>query len=279
MENCKQCGKGLTSRHQTKYCSRACMHEYLGRKRKEASEAKRRRVCRVCGKEFIMHHPSGKANRGEVKEGQFCSRACRGKWRSGLSMPKVGGYKVGEIRQIFIKTCSVCGSLFVARWANRLPLCSSECRNIDSKNKYYENRGAILKQIRDAYEPKVRKQTCSQCGDSFIGHDRNVYCSDICRQKAKQGRKAKRRAEKVGVYYEYVNPIKVFKRDGWRCQLCKKKLSPKHRGTIRDDAPELDHIIPWAQGGEHSYRNTQCACRKCNQEKGAREFGQLRLFS
>lgn len=71
---------------------------------------------------------------------------------------------------------------------------------------------------------------------------------------------------------------KVFQRDGWRCQLCGKKLNPKHRGTYKDDAPELDHIIPWAAGGEHSYRNTQLACRKCNEEKGSEEMGQLRLF-
>jgi 5-methylcytosine-specific restriction endonuclease McrA len=31
-------------------------------------------------------------------------------------------------------------------------------------------------------------------------------------------------------------------------------------------------------GGEHSYLNTQCACRQCNQEKGNRGGGQLRLF-
>jgi len=31
----------------------------------------------MCGKEFIMHHPSGKANKGEVNEGRFCSRKCR----------------------------------------------------------------------------------------------------------------------------------------------------------------------------------------------------------
>ena len=30
---------------------------------------------------------------------------------------------------------------------------------------------------------------------------------------------------------------------------------------------ELNNL-PWAQGGEHSYNNTQLACRKCNVEKG-----------
>ena len=72
--------------------------------------------------------------------------------------------------------------------------------------------------------------------------------------------------------------VKVFKRDGWKCQLCGKKLKPKDRGKFIDNAPELDHIIPWAKGGEHSYRNTQCTCRKCNGDKNDKELGQLRMF-
>ena len=276
---CAHCGKPLTKRWQDKYCSRDCMWEYQRNARAEAKVKRWTRVCEQCGKEFVMHAASGKANRGEVKEGRFCSRKCRGKWVSSLSGIRVGKYKVGETRPIFIKTCVVCGALFTARWDRRLPLCSQECRNTDSKNKYYENREVILKQMREEYEPKPKtERLCIQCGNPFFGRNRDVHCSDICRQKTKRGMEAKRRAKKAGVYYEPVDPLKVFKRDGWRCQLCGKKLKPKHRGTIRDDAPELDHIIPWAQGGEHSYRNTQCACRKCNQEKGARELGQLRLF-
>jgi predicted nucleic acid-binding Zn ribbon protein len=181
------------------------------------------------------------------------------------------------IKEKAYRICIVCGSTYEVK--GKSLVCSVKCRNIDSMNKYRANRDVILSKLREEYEPKPKtERICAQCGNLFMGHDKDVYCSDTCRQRVKQGRKAKRRAEKLGVHYEPVSPLKVFKRDGWRCQLCGKKLNPKHRGTIRDDAPELDHIIPWAQGGEHSYRNTQCACRKCNQGKGARELGQLRLF-
>jgi 5-methylcytosine-specific restriction endonuclease McrA len=33
-----------------------------------------------------------------------------------------------------------------------------------------------------------------------------------------------------------------------------------------------------AAGGAHTYRNVQCACHSCNQAKGAKVVGQLRLF-
>jgi 5-methylcytosine-specific restriction endonuclease McrA len=47
---------------------------------------------------------------------------------------------------------------------------------------------------------------------------------------------------------------------------------------MRDDAPELDHIVPLACGGAHTYQNTQCTCRECNGRKGATILGQLRLL-
>lgn len=175
------------------------------------------------------------------------------------------------------RACIICGNVFEVK--GKAFVCGDECRKTDGRNKYYESREAILKKRRDEYDPKPKtERICKQCGTVFMGHCEDVNCSDVCKRKEKQQRKAKRRAEKAGVYYEPVNPIKVFKRDGWRCQLCKKRLSPKHRGMMRDDAPELDHIIPWAQGGEHSYQNTQCACRKCNEDKGAAKRGQLRMF-
>ena len=77
---------------------------------------------------------------------------------------------------------------------------------------------------------------------------------------------------------ERVDPYVVFRRDKWRCQLCKGKAPEAKRGTYDDDAPELDHIITLSEGGEHSYRNTQCACRKCNGEKSGRSMGQLLLL-
>jgi 5-methylcytosine-specific restriction endonuclease McrA len=163
--------------------------------------------------------------------------------------------------------CATCGSIFTAK----NPL-KKYCSNACSVQAYQQ-----------AKTPHRQKpMTCKQCGHTFVPRyrdKRRAFCSDLCLTRYNRPqKKARKRAKENGVYYEYVNPLKVFKRDGWRCQLCGRKLKPKDRGTLKDAAPELDHIIPWASGGEHSYRNTQCACRKCNSEKGARELGQLRLF-
>jgi len=129
---------------------------------------------------------------------------------------------------------------------------------------------------------------CIDCKKEFISLGYLGKRCPICIKKAiKKAREKhdrahrrchKKRAERLGVYYEPVDPIKVFIRDGFRCQLCGKKLIREDRGTRKDIAPELDHIITWAEGGEHSYKNTQCACRKCNRIKRVNSKGQLRIF-
>jgi 5-methylcytosine-specific restriction endonuclease McrA len=78
---------------------------------------------------------------------------------------------------------------------------------------------------------------------------------------------------------ERFDPIAVFERDRWHCHLCGCRTPQRLRGTFEANAPELDHIIPLAAGGEHSRRNTACACRRCNIAKADRPMGQLRLIA
>jgi 5-methylcytosine-specific restriction endonuclease McrA len=86
-----------------------------------------------------------------------------------------------------------------------------------------------------------------------------------------------RKARERGARTEVVNPYTVFLRDGWRCQLCGCRTPGTLRGTYKPNAPELDHIVPLALGGDHTYANTQCACRQCNISKGASVRGQFKL--
>ena len=126
---------------------------------------------------------------------------------------------------------------------------------------------------------------CKVCGGTFksktFGRPEG-FCSAACRavrdKVLRRMSKASRRARLRGVKVESVDPFKVFRRDKWRCQLCDIKTPEALRGTHEDAAPELDHIVTLADGGEHSYRNTQCACRKCNREKSSKSLGQTLLF-
>jgi 5-methylcytosine-specific restriction endonuclease McrA len=262
---CPECGKEFTGRKR-KYCSRDCMWEYQRKERKEKSEAKRRRICKWCGKEFIMSWYSGKGGRGETKEGQFCSRKCRGLYRQ--SLPK----KNPKRCLVYFKKCVVCGKQFTTRYNFNI-VCSEKCK---------KKKQQVLMFKRNKNLKIIKTRVCKECGKLFIpeyGDKRNNYCSKKCSRRL-NGRigKASRRVRKHANGYEAFDPFDVFKRDGWRCQLCGVKTPKRLRGTIKDNAPELDHIVSLANGGEHSMRNTQCLCRKCNHSKGIKTLGQLRLF-
>lgn len=73
---------------------------------------------------------------------------------------------------------------------------------------------------------------------------------------------AKRRSRLESVMVEYVDRRIVFERDGWMCGLCGLQVA-------KADA-SIDHIVPIAKGGDHTYKNVQIAHLKCNLSKGAR---------
>jgi 5-methylcytosine-specific restriction endonuclease McrA len=58
---------------------------------------------------------------------------------------------------------------------------------------------------------------------------------------------------------ERVSRSEVFKRRGGKCGICRKRVDPENF--------HVDHIVPLARGGEHSYRNVQLAHPICNSRK------------
>jgi hypothetical protein len=238
----------------------------------EKAQERRKRVCEQCGKVFVKGRNSGKANRGEVQEGRFCSHKCRGIWWSAkCGRLEVGGYKIGACSPVYIKACALCGKLFAGRFENQR-LCGDDCKYEEFKQHQREGYAS-------RYEAKTLE--CHFCGESFtteLGTLRRAYCTDDCARRANKTGSHRKRARQRGAQYEPVDRIAVFERDGWRCQLCGKKLRRKHVGMNHPDAPELDHIVPLGAGGDHLYRNVQCSCRRCNGRKGSKVVGQLRLF-
>ena len=265
---CVYCGKEFEPKNKNQIC---CSFE-CGSLQSATHRQKRIFTCLCCGKEFEARHDS----KG------FCSRECGRKWSSTrvkrcvhcgvefIGKGKYCGDKCKDNAKIKHKTCIVCGKEFAATCGQSI--CSDECR----RTKAYAN---MRQKSMDEFIPK--KVICKECGIEFwteYGNKRRSFCSDEClRRNTKRKSKVIRRARKKGLGCEVFDPLDVFKRDAWTCQLCGVKTPKKLRGTCNDKAPELDHIIPLALGGEHSMRNTQCLCRKCNRDKGATAQGQLRI--
>jgi 5-methylcytosine-specific restriction endonuclease McrA len=72
-----------------------------------------------------------------------------------------------------------------------------------------------------------------------------------------------RDARKRNAYVEAVNPQVVYDRDQGICGICRLPVD-------RTEQWHVDHIIPLARGGEHSYANTQLAHGLCNSIKSDR---------
>jgi 5-methylcytosine-specific restriction endonuclease McrA len=71
-----------------------------------------------------------------------------------------------------------------------------------------------------------------------------------------------RRARLQGVPYELIDRVQVFESSGGVCYLCGEVLT--------FEAFHIDHVIPIARGGSHTFDNLKAAHPSCNVRKGAR---------
>jgi 5-methylcytosine-specific restriction endonuclease McrA len=132
----------------------------------------------------------------------------------------------------------------------------------------------ILEEIRRRQSLQKREDTktrhaagrrCRLCGDWFLKDALIINISKYCFGC----RSISDRIDKLGVAYESVNPYTVFERDGWCSQHCE-YVTPEWLRGHGAEGPTLDHILPIAKGGAHSYANTQCLCHECNSKKSAK---------
>jgi hypothetical protein len=108
---------------------------------------------------------------------------------------------------------------------------------------------------------------------------KKIY-SKLWRSKNKeQGRdnSLRRRAKKLNLPVEKFESLEIFMRDGWICQLCKKRVNKKLKWPHPMSA-SLDHIIPVNNGGPHTKVNCQLAHLRCNISAGIGGVKQLRMF-
>src|SRR5208282_4721926 len=178
-----------------------------------------------CGKAFYYPWHGRKRH--------YCSRTCGS-----------GGHGGGVLGGI-IRT-----AVSDARWA------AQKCANL-LQREFRKGQRQIKQQAEKARNNAGRK--CKLCGNWFARGGDVINISKHCLEC----RNISDRIERCGAAYEYVNPRTVFERDKWTCQHCGYAVPDWLRGDAVD-GPQLDHILPIARGGAHSYANTQCLCGKCN---------------
>jgi hypothetical protein len=119
---------------------------------------------------------------------------------------------------------------------------------------------------------------CKECGKRFeMRSSKSKFCSTKCSDKnyyrVKELRRRKKLQENGRVNYK-ISKRKLIEREGSKCKLCGEPVDfndyhYKEEGYFiaGPKYPSIDHIIPVAKGGTHTWDNVQLAHRHCNSVK------------
>lgn len=273
--SCRTCGNVFiqkSSSHQC--CTKKCYETYRRNIRKVGIEY----TCLLCQKQYGTY-------RGGTEGRQFCSRACSDEWvRQGLRTYQCTCLTCGESfpsKCPTARTCQACKvlSIMARNAAKKKPqhpcvVCSTLCSSQKARPmcSYACHLQSLLLPV---------ACVCQQCGEHYqrAYRKRSAICS-VCatvnaQQAVKNGRRKRRLRERTQrrvvskkglLTLERFSDTDIFERDGWVCQLCRRKIS-KDVATTHPRYATIDHIIPLSKDGEHSRRNVQAACRACNIRK------------
>lgn len=261
---CKHCG---VATRRPRYCSSRCSIQARDRRlgvrsmeQVRADNAERmRKMCEVCGGAFFR-------STYQMRDaGRCCSRECGFEL---IRRPAAAGQGLRDDIAMY----RLWGARTKAREREHLRTEAVRLRHARARLVR-----SIIKYVLNPCRP------CVGCGLSTgATHAGTNYCEQCRAASIKQQRrasKARRRATERGLEAERFDPLEILMRDGWRCHICGVSTPKRLRGTYNDRAPELDHIVPLAKGGQHTRINTACACRKCNGTKADNIVGQLRLVA
>lgn len=246
--------KGLAK--DRKYCCDGCAR---------AARPRATYTCKVCSVAYSPRH---------IDRKDCCSRECGFVYAGFLRSERA--WKP-PFSKVYCRKCPQCNKDFISRSA-RLIRCSAKCAD----------------EYRDIYHKKYwtkktqtgRVYSCCHCKVEYcvlygVGSKMRA-CSDECSaanlKELKRAHKHKRRAMLRLATVKAFKPIDVFRRDNWICRGCGCHTPEHLRGTLHDNAPELDHIVALARGGEHSKENTQTLCRICNQLKSDKTMDELIIY-
>ena len=204
------------------------------------------RPCVDCGEPIIRKSP--KAQRCET---------CRVERRRALNREAVRKCHAAHKEQ---------RAAYMAEWRARNPTYMSEWHQ--------------AKRIDPEYVERLRR--ASAATRERIKADDPDYFARWGRENPEAGRRARRarRARKMAAPTEKYTTAEIAERDGWRCQICGRRVDASLRYPA-PESPSVDHIIPLSKGGSDLRANVQLAHLRCNISKHNRllpQGEQLRLI-
>ena len=282
---CLKHGYFKTNIRSLKNNDEACSKCAYDKRRQKIIDGKKQ--CTKCGQQKEVEHFYVLKSKDRLSEQcKECSRE-RGKTANrDAEKRKASGNKYARKKRIeeildknlsspiSISKCEHCSKVISKKGAKPKRFCSAECGK--------SHRAYILKgKVHKPHKPYKRyiltdkECQCKRCGAVYIANrpGKCEACKELIYRANKSISKLKREKTLRSVYVQKVDANKVFERDKWTCKQCDCKVQKVD--IYKDNAAELDHIVPISLGGPHSYSNVQTLCRRCNKDKSNNYNGQL----
>lgn len=179
--------------------------------------------------------------------------------------------------------CKVCGGVFTRSYDRiirqeeiQCPRCE-ELEKMARRQEREKARNAIIEQneekkrqkMLDMVVEQIGFETCGVCGSFYYSKKKRMYCPDCARRKANRKDKRLKRL-KDAIVDKSISLESLAQRDGNVCWLCGgivdwNDIEQRENAKIAGDFyPSIDHVIPLAAGGLHSWDNVRLAHRRCN---------------
>lgn len=136
------------------------------------------------------------------------------------------------------------------------------------------------------YSEMAIRRICPGCGVEFMTHNPDkLFCTKLCCARNRGTRKTdKRRMRHSRAYKKDIPLRKLYERDGGTCYLCgcatdfdDYTVNPDGYAVLGMTYPTRDHVVPLANGGEHTWENVKLACFRCNSLKGAKPLDEFEV--
>lgn len=112
--------------------------------------------------------------------------------------------------------------------------------------------------------PRRAKELCgTHYNASFFKGDQRKYDTP----EKKRARDQRRRAVVFDHDADLISRDRVGDRDGWVCGICRRDVDIS-LSWPDPNSPSLDHVVPLARGGRHTYSNVRISHLTCNVKRG-----------
>ena len=199
--------------------------------------------------------------------------------------PKGGKYEM-KVRKAIdhddgTRTCSQC--------EQRLPISEFHKDKIATGGRRSKCKKCRINLVKDWYQDNKERQS---------GREKKRRLANVEKYTEKEAlRYIKDREKRIGLATEHshrrkarkletviekgISKSALKKKFGTKCYYCKKEMdfSVGVGRKFNKDMATIEHLIPLARGGEHTWENTVLACRHCNISKNAKTTEEFEEFN